>query len=111
MYLKELSKRIDEINTANGWKDEEVSELVQLALIHTEVSEGVEEVRKPDYEPTRIYYEPGKSKPEGLPIELADTIIRCLDMATCHNIDIENAINLKLAYNAQRGYRHGGKRV
>ena len=48
-------------------------------------------------------------KPEGVPSELADIVIRALDFADLHDIDLGAAIEGKLAYNVTRGHRHGGK--
>ncbi len=48
-------------------------------------------------------------KPEGIPIELADCIIRILDYCGKENIDIEQAIQIKNEYNKSRPYRHGNK--
>jgi len=41
--------------------------------------------------------------------ELADIIIRSLDIAHTYNIDIEKAIKNKMKYNETREYRHGNK--
>ena len=49
-------------------------------------------------------------KPEGIPSEFADIIIRILDMCAYHDIDIAAAIADKMAYNETRSYRHGDKR-
>ena len=49
-------------------------------------------------------------KPEGIPSELADIIIRVLDICAYHKIDIAHAISDKMAYNETRPYRHGDKR-
>lgn len=51
-----------------------------------------------------------QGKREGLPSELADIIIRTLDLAGSLGIDIGKAIEEKLQHNTQRPYRHGGKR-
>lgn len=51
----------------------------------------------------------GKIKPEGIPSELADIIIRVLDICGHLDIDIANALADKMAYNETRPYRHGGK--
>jgi NTP pyrophosphatase (non-canonical NTP hydrolase) len=52
----------------------------------------------------------GRLKPEGIPTELADIIIRTLHVAAYYGIDIAGAIADKMVYNSQRPYRHGGKR-
>jgi NTP pyrophosphatase (non-canonical NTP hydrolase) len=49
-------------------------------------------------------------KPEGIPSELADILIRVLDVCGFHQIDIAGAVADKMAYNETRAYRHGGKR-
>lgn len=49
------------------------------------------------------------SKPEGVPSEIADAIIRCLDFCYTEGIDAEAIINEKLAYNATRSRLHGKK--
>jgi NTP pyrophosphatase (non-canonical NTP hydrolase) len=49
------------------------------------------------------------AKPEGIPTELADIIIRVLDICANWGIDISAAIADKMAYNETRPYRHGGK--
>lgn len=48
-------------------------------------------------------------KPEGVPSELADVVIRIADMCGLYGIDLEAAIIEKMAYNKSRPYRHGGK--
>ena len=41
--------------------------------------------------------------------ELADIIIRALDMAGALGIDLDEAVCQKMKFNATRSYRHGGK--
>lgn len=48
-------------------------------------------------------------KPEGFPIEIADALIRIFDLAGAHGIDLDEAVRIKMAYNATRPVRHGGK--
>ncbi len=48
-------------------------------------------------------------KPIGLPIEIADVVIRCLDLAGGLGIDLEEIIAEKVAFNRGRKHRHGGK--
>lgn len=47
------------------------------------------------------------AKPEGFPVELADVMIRLMDLAERMGIDLAEMINIKMAYNATRPYRHG----
>lgn len=69
-----LIKKIHENAISHGWWEEERSRDEIFALIHSELSEALEEYRnsKP-----MIYYMDGK--PEGIAVELADAVIRILD--------------------------------
>lgn len=83
-----------------GWWDDcnpqnKVVFAAKLALIHSEVSEALEGDRKDladDHLPHRSMAE----------VELADTMIRLLDLAGARNYDIGAAVAEKLAYNATR---------
>lgn len=55
--------------------------------------------------------EVAEPKPEGLPIELADVVIRAFDLAERFNIDIVDAIEKKMRFNETRSFRHGGKKL
>lgn len=48
-------------------------------------------------------------KPEGVPIEIADCIIRLGDLCGLLGIDLQTALKIKAEYNRTRPYRHGGK--
>jgi NTP pyrophosphatase (non-canonical NTP hydrolase) len=93
-----------------GWWDGENPTSAQaigakLALVHSEVSEALECVRSRASDGVSLE----NGKPEGLPIELADAIIRILDLCGALGIDIESAVETKHEFNAARPFRHGGK--
>jgi hypothetical protein len=46
-------------------------------------------------------------KPEGVPSEIADIVIRCFDFAGTEGFDLGAIILEKLAYNETRPYKHG----
>lgn len=49
--------------------------------------------------------------PDGIPSELADILIRVFDICGAYGVDIETAVREKMAFNARRPERHGGKRA
>lgn len=110
MRIKAVAEEAHRIAQEHGfWEPEYVRPFDgHLALIHAEVSEALEEWRR-GYPLTFVYYDAKTQKPEGIPIELADIIMRVLDLTEGHNIDIEEAIRLKMEYNNTRPYRHGDK--
>jgi NTP pyrophosphatase (non-canonical NTP hydrolase) len=82
-----------------------------IALIHSEASEALEEHRNGNA-PTLLYNSVSGNrveKPEGIPIELADIVIRVAQVCGYYGIDLDFAIQRKMHYNSQRPYRHGGK--
>ena len=92
----------------------------RLMLIVGEASEGHDELRSghavgETYYPTAVHEwpedqpAPGPFKPEGVPSELADIVIRCFDMAGVEGIDLAGMIGEKITYNATRPYKHGRK--
>lgn len=117
------------VNEANGWHDTERTFGDTIALLHSEVSEafeayrdwGLADVTITEHEKRcfsagahaegKCPWLNGPMKPEGVGSEFADILIRLLDSAERHGIDLEAEYQRKLAHNRTRGYRHGGKRV
>lgn len=85
--------------TSGWWDNTDPTDKVliasKLCLIHSEISEALEGVRKDTMDshlPTRSTIE----------VELADAIIRIFDLAGALKLDLSGAILEKLAYNQQR---------
>lgn len=106
--MNELAAAIHSCAIAHGWWNEERSIPEVLCLIHSEISEALEEYRVNPSGLSDIVFGPD-DKPEGFAIELADVIIRTFDLCADLCIDIEDAVRVKMMYNATRPYRHGEK--
>ena len=127
--LNALRNEAHRIASEKGFSTEQ-HPAVDIALMHSELSEALEVLRTDlgtgaDWTKTTYSY-PGvkrltdkavvqniatgedvRGKPEGVPAELADTIIRILDFCGKHKIDIEAAVHEKMAYNESRPHKHG----
>ena len=105
---------LSSISLSTKQKREQIEATVpeKLALIHSEVSEALEEFRSNKRLNEVTFGEDDEEeKPEGFPVELADIVIRVFDLAQALNIDLGYWIARKYEYNATRKKRHGGKRA
>lgn len=109
--ITELVERASKQAEAAGFHDERIFHPTvfasKLALIHSEVSEALEESRNGS--PLTENWQNFPEKPEGIPAELADIVIRVFDLAGWAGIDLETAIIEKLDYNQTRSHKHGKK--
>lgn len=90
-----------------GWYDPPKTFGEEMALVHSEVSEALECYRKSG-DPALTHCSAG-GKPEGVPSELADVLIRVFDICARYGIDIGKAVIEKMVFNEHRPYRHGNK--
>jgi NTP pyrophosphatase (non-canonical NTP hydrolase) len=88
----------------HGWHEKQLNVPEKLALIHSEVSEALEDFREGRMQESFV-----EGKPCGFASEMADILIRVGDLCGILGIDLQEAVETKMAYNATRPYRHGGK--
>lgn len=108
MEIEELIREAGETAKEKGWWSPPQTFGEFIALCHSELSEALEEYRSGEtlY---RAYYYKDTEKPEGIPIELADVVIRIFDFCHHWGIDLPNALRLKMDYNKTRSRKHGNK--
>jgi NTP pyrophosphatase (non-canonical NTP hydrolase) len=109
--IRDWTKAIHQYALDKGWWDKERAIGDIFILFASEVHEAYDEYRN-GREVTEIYYDPAKpEKPEGVPVELADVVIRILDFCGRVGIDLQAVMEEKHAFNLKRPYRHGNKRT
>lgn len=112
--LNELGKTFLATSNSKGFTAGNLSyqdTVEKLMLTVSELAEALEELRK-GFAADHIYFHKdadGLSKPEGFPIELADVLIRVLQLSAACDIDMDAAVNMKNTYNSMRPYKHGKK--
>lgn len=106
MTITELQTQVHETAISKGWYAEPRTFGDLIALVHSELSEALEAFR----ETGKVEWTVSTAgKPEGAAIELADAVIRILDMAEHYGIDLQKMLWMKMEYNRTRPLRHGGK--
>lgn len=124
--LNEISKEVYEANKLKGFDVRKENIGQTLCLIHSEISEALEAIRKnkkvsycnlSDYiknclthnssEPFRQQFE--NNIKDTFEDEIADTFIRLFDLCGALDIDIDKHIELKRKFNSMREFKHGKK--
>lgn len=112
--LREIAKKLEILKEdihdnaiEHGWYDEPRTFVEMIAICHSELSAALEDYMN-NYRLKKIW-EDGKGEPCGTPMELADVIIRVLEICGYYDIDIGDAVIQKHEYNKSRPYRHGNK--
>lgn len=107
LTIRQWQERVHALAKSKGWyepgKPRQIPEVLMLMV--SELAEALEEYRNG----MPHEYEGKNGKPEGFAVELADCVIRILDTAEYHGIDLGAVMERKHKYNETREYRHGRK--
>lgn len=104
--ISQLQEYIRDWAIRKGWLTETPrNPAEQLMLIVTELAEACEAFRVGNPPCER----PGMEQYSHAAEELADVVIRCLQMAGEHNIPLADVVMAKMAFNETRPVKHGKK--
>lgn len=100
-HFASMSGSIHDNAAVHGWWDEPREDGTLIALIMSEAAEALEALRKGNG--------PDEHCPQfsGAEVELADVVIRIMDMAEARGWNVAGAIVAKHEFNKTRPYKHG----
>lgn len=99
-------KEVPDPNTPVGQSLRMVAKWANAATM-----EGGDSVEPLDPKYLNVLVDTGVAKPVGVDSELADILIRVLDLLHYRQINVDALVTEKMRYNNARPYRHGGKRA
>ncbi len=94
--IAELIKQCHETARQKGWWEQERNHGELIALMHSELSEALEAMRK-------------NGTRDEIAEELADCCIRIFDYCGAYDIDLGATLFKKMEFNKTRPHRHGKK--
>lgn len=105
--LNDLGDEIVSWRTRKGFTTGTGNIPEKLMLVVTELAEAMEDLRDGGDYAESVLDEGGK--PCGFASEIADAVIRLLDLSRSLGINIAKEVAMKMAYNETRPHKHGRK--